>query len=391
VDERRRPRPAATPISVEVAAGARLAELSTHWRELMARADAPNVFMHPELIALAEQAYPDSRCRALVAWKEIDDGRRLVGIWAFAVGRAVRSLIPVEVLRAPPMRHAYLAAPVIDREALEETLEAMLDCIAAEPALPKIVALDAMLAEGATMQALLRVLAMRDSVPCVLAESARPKLASELDGRQYLESALSSSSRKKLRQHRRRLAEKGVLESRIVTQPAALRQEFEEFLRIEAAGWKGQQGTALLSNDGDAHFARAMVSTLAAQGEASIHALYLDGRAVSMQVVLRAGPAAFTWKTAYDEKLHDVSPGMLLLEDYTAAFLNDDSIAFVDSCAYDDSGYMAAWRERQKIVNVWFDARRGGSAAFTVLSRLQKAYLRLRGAAKTAYLASLRT
>jgi hypothetical protein len=104
-----------------------------------------------------------------------------------------------------------------------------------------------------------------------------------------------------------------------------------------------------------------------------------------MQIVLRAGAAAFTWKTSYDEALHDVSPGMLLLEDYTAAFLNDASVAYVDSCAYDDSSYMAAWTERQKIASLWFDARRGASWRFAVLSRLQKAYLALRATAKSAY------
>ena len=48
-----------------------------------------------------------------------------------------------------------------------------------------------------------------------------------------------------------------------------------------------------------------------------------------MQLVLRA---AFTWKTASDEKFSEFSPGILLLEDYTATFLGDTSIDFVDSC-----------------------------------------------------------
>ena len=51
-----------------------------------------------------------------------------------------------------------------------------------------------------------------------------------------------------------------------------------------------------------------------------------------MQLVVRAGTAAFTWKTAYDERFRDFSPGMLLLEDYTAALLADERIAFADSC-----------------------------------------------------------
>lgn len=388
--ERQHPHQAAGRISVEVAAGARLAAIWPDWCDLVRRADAPNVFMNPELVRIAGECYPEMRCRALLAWQELGDAPRLVGIWAFAVGRAARSLIPVQVLTAPPMAHAYLATPVIDRSFLDDTLDAMLQCIAEDHALPKIVSLEAMASDGATMQALLRVLAIRRSAPCVLCESSRPKLASDLGGKQYLEKALSSSSRKKLRQHRRRLAERGALESSIIAEPAAVRQALDEFLQVEASGWKGRQHTALLSHKADAAFARAMIDALAARGDAAIHALYLDRKPVSVQIVLRAGAAAFTWKTAYDEKLHDVSPGMLLLEDYTAAFLSDESIKFVDSCAFDDSGFMATWTERQKMASLWLDARRGGSLAFSILSRLQKAYLTLRGAAKTAYLARAR-
>ena len=129
-----------------------------------------------------------------------------------------------------------------------------------------------------------------------------------------------------------------------------------------------------------------MIVALAACGEACIHSLTLDGKPVSMQLVLRAGPAAFTWKTAYDEAERDFSPGMLLLEDYTAAFLADPGITHVNSCAYDETSFMGAWSERQAIATLWFDATPGGSAAFTLLTRLQRAYLRARGAAKAAYL-----
>jgi CelD/BcsL family acetyltransferase involved in cellulose biosynthesis len=133
-----------------------------------------------------------------------------------------------------------------------------------------------------------------------------------------------------------------------------------------------------------------MMASLSAQGEAAIHALTLDGKPEAMQIVLRAGATAFTWKTAYDEALRDFSPGMLLLEDYTAALLADPTIAAVDSCSYDDSGFMGAWSERQAMAELWLDARRGGSAAFAHVTRLQDIYLRLRAQAKAAYLARLR-
>ena len=148
---------------------------------------------------------------------------------------------------------------------------------------------------------------------------------------------------------------------------------------------KTRGGTALLCDEAEAAFVRGMVAALAERGNAAMHALYLDGKPVSMQIVLRAGAVAFTWKTAYDEAMHDFSPGMLLLEDYTKAFLADDGIASVDSCAHDESGFMAAWSERQAIAQVWIDAQRGNALGFRLLCRLQKAFLSLRAAAKEGY------
>jgi CelD/BcsL family acetyltransferase involved in cellulose biosynthesis len=375
-------------VTVEIADAAQLAEWRPCWIDLLTRADAPNALMDPTVVQAAAEVFPEAQIRALLAWKSPVNGQRqLAGIWAFSVGRPHQSAFPVRVLTFPPGPHRYLATPVIDRSCLDETLHAMLDALAADPNLPKIAALEAMGTDSLTMAALERVLAARGSSACILEQFRRPKLASELDGKSYLEKALSNSSRKKLRQHRRRLAEKGALTTVVATEPEPVRQAVEDFMRIEASGWKGRQGTALLCNAGTAAFMRNAIAKMAELRCASIHALYLDQRPVSMQIVVRAGAVAFTWKTAYDEEFHDFSPGMLLLEDYTAAFLADKSIASVDSCAHDDSGYMSAWTERQPVADLWIDARRGGSVTFQILSGLQKHYRAMRALMKSAYLA----
>lgn len=377
---------AAQHVSVEIAGAGRLADIRADWIDLLRRAAEPNVFMEPALIAAAHEADPDGGHRALLAWIMAGGRKRLVGLWAFSVGRARRSMLPMPVTRVPAFSHSYLATPVIDCDRLDETLDAMLDGIAASHVLPKIMALDTMGTSGPTYEALLRVLAARGTAPYVFEEAQRPKLASELDGKAYLEKALSSSTRKKLRQHRRKLSENGALTSSVATAPEAVGKAVEEFLAMEASGWKGREGTALASNTAEAAFMRGAMATLAEHGCAAVHSIHLDGKPVSMQLVGRAGASAFTWKTAYDEAFHDFSPGMLLLEDYTAAFLADRSIAFVDSCSFDDSGFMSAWQERQSVADIWIDARRGGSLEFRALSGLQKSYRDVRAAAKAAYL-----
>jgi len=369
-------------VSAEIVDAARLDDVRAHWSTLLACADSPNVFMDPVLLRAAADADRAMPLRAVLAWRTVEGRRRLAGLWAFALTAPPRSILPMRVLTAPPSSHSYLATPVIDRGVLDETLDAMLDAVAAGAG--PIAALDMMAADDATFAALQRVLARRGSAACVIEETARPKLASGLDGKAYLEAALSSGTRKKLRQYRRRLAEKGAVTFTIADQPAAVRAALEDFLAIEAAGWKGREGTAVLSTSADAAFMRAAVAALAEEGRASVLSLRLDGKPVSMQLVARCGAVAYTWKTTYDEAYQDYSPGMLLLEDYTAAFLADRTIAFVDSCAFDASSYMAAWQERRPVVELWIDARRGRHFSFVALSRAHKLYRRLRRDVKAA-------
>jgi hypothetical protein len=375
-------RPSGGKPIVEIVRGKPAVELEDDWRELLDRADAPNVFMQPRVLRAAA---PERRLATLLAWEPRGRGRRLVGFWGFSIGRPHLSLLPITALCGPATDHAYLSAPVIDRDRLDATLHAMLDAIAEAPDLPKFVALESMSGSGATYDALIRVLTERESRFCQLDAKNRPLLMPGSDRAGYLEKVLSSSSRKKLRQHRRRLAQKGRLETTVARSAADVRRAFETFLTLEAEGWKGRRCTAMACCPDDAVFSRNLVAALAQTGDACVYALELDGRPVSMQVVLRAGPAAYTWKTAYDETLGDFSPGMLLFEDYSKALLGDSNVAFADSCAYDDSGYMAAWTERKLIVDFWLDARRGASARFSTVARLQKVYLPLREAAKKAY------
>ena len=372
-------------IAVDVLRGERLRalDLQPYWQDLVTRAETPNVFMSPAVIAAA--AAVDPGLVVLAAWQPSVSGPRLAGLWVFSVGRPHRSPLPIKVLRAPPITHAYLSSPVIDRDAVDVTLGAMLDAVANTPDLPKIIALDALSAEPAARDALARVAAASDSAVHVFAGGERPMLASGLDAKAYFEAALSASSRKKLRQYRRRLAEKGRLETRWFSTPDSVGAAFEQFLALEAQGWKGRAGTALVSNANDAAVARAMIAALANEGAASICALELDGCAVSMQIVLRAGSVAFTWKTTYDEAFGDFSPGMLLLEDYTAALLADPQVSAVDSCAFDASSYMGTWMERRHVADLWIGVGAAAQTQFRLATQLQSAFLRLRTTAKTLY------
>ena len=365
-------------ISVERVSEQGLSRIVPDWTSLLERALDPNVFMDPAFILSAANDVGRRRLVTLLAWRGHGSARRLAALWSFAVSAPDHSIARIPVLKAPAYPHAYLATPVIDRNSPDNVLDALLSFIEREASLPKVIVLDPVGLDSQTTQALSRALAARGATPFIASIAQRPVLKSELDGKQYLDKSLSASSRKKLRQHRRRLEEKGKLSFKVMNEAPAVCEAFHDFMALEARGWKGRRGTALRGSPEEASFSAAMIARLAERRKVAIHGLYLDQKPISMQVVLRAGNVAFTWKTAYDEAFRDYSPGMLLLEDYTRELLSDRSIQHVDSCAYDDSGFMSAWTDRQAIGQIWISARRGPSIAFAATCRMHLACLEAR-------------
>ena len=377
--------PASDAVSVESADACALAGLDAAWRDLLSRAAERNPFMDPALLQASAIAYPDMCQQVLLAWDKRESGR-LVGVWAFCVRRAPKALLPVKISRTPAFSHGFLGTPVIDRAMLEPVLAGMLDRIASLPDCPNQIAIDMMDLDGATMAALARVAAERGNTPVVLEVRSRPLLKSGQDPDGYFKDAMSSSSRKKLRQMRSKLSREGEVTSEIVTDPEAVSRALEEFLGLEASGWKKENDTALLCDDQDTRFFRVGFTALAEAGRARIYSLRLDGRPVAMQIVALAGSAASTWKTAYDQAFAAYSPGSLLFVDYTTDFLEDNGIETVDSCSEDDSGYMAMWTGRKRMSDVRITASHGMSPAFRLTSAVELAFRAGRRLAKRYYL-----
>jgi CelD/BcsL family acetyltransferase involved in cellulose biosynthesis len=369
--------PTDAELAVEIADAARFLSLRPAWSDLIRRAAGPNPFLDLAIVAAAADGSDATRAPVLLAWQ----GERLVGVWAFRRGRP-RSGLPVGILSAPTHATAPDATPVIDAALVEPVLAAMLTALDASPTLPKLVALRA-LDDGPVMAAFRRVMAARRSRLLVLAQAVRPWLTCTTDPNSHFARIMSGSRRRKLGQLRRRLATRGALALE-VHRGAAVGRALERFLALEAAGWKCSLGDALARTA--LPFTRAAVPALASDGGAEIWELSLDGRAVSMAIILRQGGGAFDWKVAYDEHHGDCSPGVLLAQDYTAALLEDPAIAFADSCAADDTGLLGPlWNGRQAMADLIFDVRPGGSLVFTVWGAGERCYRAARIRAKRPF------
>src|SRR5262249_44820100 len=154
-------------------------------------------------------------------------------------------------------------------------------------------------------------LAARHGQVLRLAEHPRPFLSGANDRKR------SGSTAKKLRQDWNRLAAQGAVEGANARRADDRRAAVGVFFEMEAKSWKGRNGTALLSDEHDADFARALIADLGWRRNASVALLRLDQRPIAAQVLLYCGSMAYTWKTAFDAAFAKFSPGVLLVDKIT--------------------------------------------------------------------------
>jgi CelD/BcsL family acetyltransferase involved in cellulose biosynthesis len=135
--------------------------------------------------------------------------------------------------------------------------------------------------------------------------------APEDDWTSWLSGQLAGKFRRELRRRTRQLEALGEVTLRRVdhADPTALR----EFYALEAAGWKGQQGTAISSSPATLSFYDDIARTAAQEGYLTMYFLDLDGRAIAAHLSLSYGGGYFTAKVAYDENFSRYSPGQQLV------------------------------------------------------------------------------
>jgi CelD/BcsL family acetyltransferase involved in cellulose biosynthesis len=339
-------------LEVETADAARFLSVEHEWRDLVRRAWTPNVFMEPAVVAAAEVERPT---RTLLVWARDADGgeRKLVGVWAFAMVRA--TWLPFRILRSPLNQHLFLGTPVLDRFHLRDALVVMVDELMSRADVPGIVeARD--VETGPILDLFVAIVSARKLPWRILKRMRRAKLERGLDAAAYLTNTISSARRRRLASCRRKLEALGQLEWRLVQRPELVAATFEHFLTLEGSGWKAnwtRGGRALQCHPKWAEMARRVVVGLARDELVTIRSLTLNGRTIAMDVLLRSGNEAYTWKMAYDEMFRAHGPGLLLLEECTRGLLNDPLLTTADSCSYREIGIMTEfWAERRELADV---------------------------------------
>lgn len=141
----------------------------------------------------------------------------------------------------------------------------------------------------------------------------------------------SKSLLKKLRSQRGRLADVGAhLKFVAERDPGSVAYGVAEHGRLESAGWKGREGTAIHAENTQGRFYREVMENFCRCGEGVVYRLLLDGRTVATDMCIERDGIMIGLKKAYDEDIEGLSLGSLLTQDMYAAILAEQRIKLVE-------------------------------------------------------------
>ena len=325
----------------EWCSAAALESITDEWRALAARALEPNVFYEPAFALAAAPVFGADVGAVLVRTA----GGRLAGLFPARIGRWRGGLTSMLVGWTHP--YAPLGTPLIDRDEPEAVIVAWLDHLGRNPAMPAQLLLPLVPEQGAFADALEMVLARQGRRAAAFGRHERALLAPGTEREKYLERAMSGSKRKELRRQRRRLEDIAPVTGATTTNESDVEAALKDFMVLEASGWKGLAGTAIVNNPAIKEFVQKAVGGLAAEGQARIDRLFLNGTAIAATLTLESGDTAWCWKIAYNEGLARSSPGVQLVCDLTENLLAQPAPLRVDSCAAPGHPMIDhVWRER---------------------------------------------
>lgn len=154
-----------------------------------------------------------------------------------------------------------------------------------------------------------------------------PRLSLPATGQELLQ-GVSHNLRSQYRRRTRALQEHGRVSFRTGS-GAEVERDLATFLRLEASGWKSRRGSAVVCDERTTALYCDFARAAAGGGWLRMQFLEVDGQPVAADLSCSFAGGVFMVKTAYDERLGDLSPG-LVLRGWALEAAVDEGFAFYD-------------------------------------------------------------
>lgn len=168
---------------------------------------------------------------------------------------------------------------------------------------------------------------------------------------------LSKKFRGNLRRRENQLKKTKNIKAFVKENEAATENDLERFMHLEAKGWKGRAGTAIMCSSELRVFYSTLTKRLSKSGMLRWEYLEVDELTIASNLCIRFGGIVVLWKLGYDEDYSRYSPGGLLFKHMIESAFSDDSIK--ELYLMTDTKWQTKWNPKQRsFFNLYIYPRR---------------------------------
>ena len=309
-----------------------LESLKTAWERLLNVSVHRNLFFDPDFLIPAFKHLADETVSVLVidAPSKVDPSGP----------RVICGLLPLKEKRiyGLPFRgqeswlhdQCFDSTPLLRCDCARDVLNFMLDFLT-QTQQTALLGLDVVSNEGEFANILTEVLNSRRSTPFYRDSFVRASFQPELDFETYLQLNISKRMKQNFRRLGRRLEERGEVSISCSRDQESNQDYIEQFLELEASGWKAESGTALRCRESTRDFFCEMVTRSLANKKLKFLSVNFNGKPISMLCDLYSDNFGYSYKTAIADDMKEFSPG-LMAEIHNIQNMHENDVQFSDSC-----------------------------------------------------------
>jgi len=318
------------------------------WVDLGGRAVEHNPMNEPHFVVPAARWLPDGPEIDLVVTEH-------GGQWSGAVPvKRVNRLggIPVKAVTTNVRRMTYLGTPLLDPHRTTDAARGLLSTLMGHRRQGDFNTLIVQwLGDDGPASAALRQATEELGLPIIVYEAFEQPFLTRHVVADYAESQ-SVKHRKDYERRARRMAETIGGELELVNRaddPAAV----EDYIALEAAGYKTDIGVAMTTAAGEPEYFREMCARFAGLGRLHVLQLQAAGRLIAMQISVEAGDGLFLVKVGHDDAFGRFDPGVQLHFRAMEYFHHETAATFVRVCTFGGNPLLLRLYPERRPTSTW--------------------------------------
>lgn len=351
-----------------------LHSIKNEWIELAQNVQSENIFFEYWFLMPAFKWLRDNAVYVLAVWVKVGKDRRLVFLAPFVHTLTYRRL-PISNIRTWNHDYCFSGTPLLHKDYVKESIHTVSKYFKHEH--NAVYVYEDLPLESVPVQATIKSNWLSTSA---LTYTYQRAFAFKTDKtKSYIDDAVPKKKRKEFGRLLRRLNDLGPIafeEYTMIPKPD-LKRWTEDFLKLEASGWKGKRHTAIAQTESHKQFLVEMLSQAESQNKLHIFRLNLGGDPIAMLIVLKGKNTMSTFKTCFDENYGKYSPGVLLMLHATEALFASYSNIVLDSCAHENHPMIDhLWKEKKPMTTIEVSSGSSIGNSIILLVKLREALRR---------------